>query len=349
MIMNIYRNINRDNVQFDFVIHKKDELFYKDEILSLGGKLYVMPEFSLKNLFKFINFWRNFFNEHKEYKVIHGHVRSTASIYLLIAKIYGLTTITHSHSTSSGSGIESIIKNIMQFPIRFIADYFFACSKIAGEWLFGKRACKKKNFFIIKNAIEAKKFIFNENTRREQRCLLGLEDKYVIGHVGRFDPPKNHEFIIDIFKSIHNINEDVLLLLIGDGVLKDSIKKMVDNLGLHNSVIFTGVRPDIPDLLQAMDIFLFPSIFEGLGISLIEAQATGLHCIVSETIPEEAHITDLVHSIPQNTPVEIWSDKILKYIDGYERQNMYNNIKTSGYDIKTSSEFLEKFYLELLN
>ena len=348
MIMSLYRNINRDKVQFDFVVHTEDKCAFDDEIESLGGKIYRVPRYIGKNHLRYISSWNEFFRKHHEYKVIHGHVRSTASIYLSIAKKYGLTTIAHSHNTSSGVGLSAKVKNILQYPIRYFAEYLFACSKPAGEWLFGKNACQSDNFFILNNSIDVRKFIYNENIRRKIRKEFNIDGKLVVGHIGRFQRQKNHNLLIDIFKKIHDKNNNAVLLLVGDGELRQSIMDKVEDLELSNNVIYTGVRSDIPKLLQAMDVFVFPSLYEGLGIVVIEAQASGLPCVVSDTIPKDAYLTDLVQSIPLNASVEIWADAVLQYYDNHERIDRYYEIKSNGYDIKDSSIWLEKFYISLV-
>jgi len=345
MVMNLYRNIDRSKVQFDFIIHTRDKCDYHEEILSLGGRIYSIPRYKGINLFQYMGDWRKFLKAHPEYKIIHGHVRSTASIYLRIAKNYGLVTIAHSHSTSSGTGFTAISKNLLQYPIRYTADYLFACSKSAGVWLFGKRATKKKKFLILKNAIDTKKYIYDHNTRLDKRKELQIEDKFVIGHVGRFSTPKNHDLLIEIFNVVHNKNKNTILLLVGDGELRPIIENKVKELGLINSVIFMGVRSDIPEILQAMDLFLFPSLFEGLGIVAIEAQAAALPCIVSDSIPKEAHITDLIQSLSLSNSLEEWAEPILNYSDTHERSNMQKEIDSSGYDINRTVHWLQNFYL----
>lgn len=349
MVMNLYRNIDRSKVQFDFIVHTNEHCDYDDEISSLGGKIYRVPRYNGKNHFIYKKSWNEFFQKHTEYKIIHGHVRSTASIYLKIAKKHGLITISHSHSTSSGSGFSAIVKNLLQYSIRFTADYLFACSKSAGEWLFGKKACKKKNFFILNNSIDSAKFTYDKNVRIKKRKELKSEDKYIIGHIGRFHLEKNHNFLIDIFKEVYDKSDNLVLLLVGDGELRKSIKTKVKNLGLTNSVIFAGVREDIPELLQAMDVFLLPSLYEGLGIVAIEAQAAGLQTIVSETIPKEAYITDLIEKEYLSSSPTIWANRILKYKNGYVRKDRHKEISNAGYDIKENSKVLENFYIEQHN
>lgn len=346
--MNQYRNIDRTKVQFDFILHTTEECVYNNEIRNLGGKIYSVPRYKGKNHFKYIKAWNTFFKEHPEYKIIHGHVRSTASIYLKIANKYGLTTIAHSHSTASrGNKIEQIVKNIIQLPVRYIAKYLFACSVEAGRWLFGTKAFKKDNFKVINNAIETEKYVYNKVKRNEKRKYFNIDDKFVIGHIGTFTYPKNHIFLIDIFKEIHDKNEDAVLLLIGDGELRSSIEQKIKALNLSENVILTGVRHDIPDLLQAFDVFLFPSIFEGLPVSLIEAQASGVLCIVSDTITKEVEITNSVVFLSIKDSANYWSDVILKEFNDFNRVDNYKTIKGNGYDIKTEVSWLQEFYLKV--
>ena len=292
-IMNVYRKIDKTKVQFDFLLFREEECDFNEEILELGGKIYWIPRYSGKNHFKYIKAWKTFFKDHPEYKIIHGHVRSTASIYLKIANKNGLTTIAHSHSTSSrGSQLERLVKKSFQLPIRYIADHLFSCSDEAGEWLYGRKSMKKDKYHLLKNAIDTKAFKYSRSIREEKRRELGIQNNKVIGHVGSFTPPKNHTFIIDVFKEIYGKDNDAVLLLVGDGKLRSSIEKKIKNMNLTESVVMTGVRSDVPELLQAMDIMVFPSLFEGLPVTLIEAQASGLPCIVADTITPEVGISD---------------------------------------------------------
>ncbi|MDC3416603.1 glycosyltransferase family 1 protein [Aquibacillus salsiterrae] len=344
MIMNLYRNIDRSRIQFDFIVHTEDECDYDEEIKTLGGTIHRVPRYTGKNHFQYKKAWFDFFRFYPEYKIIHGHVRSTASIYLKVAKNYGLTTIAHSHSTSSGKGVTAITKNILQYPIRYTADYLFACSKSAGEWLYGKGASSKNNFYVLSNAIDAVKYIYDENIRLEKRKEFQIENKLVIGHVGRFSPPKNHTFLIDIFKTVHDKNENAVLLLVGDGEQRSLIETKVNELGLYDNVIFTGIREDIPELLQAIDIFLFPSIYEGLPVTLVEAQASGLPCVISDRITEEVAVTNSIRFISLEEKVEYWAETVLEISSSYKRDNNYLNIVESGYDIKSVTKWYAEFY-----
>lgn len=346
MIMNLYRNIDRSMIQFDFVVHTKEKCAFDDEIISLGGLIYSVPQYNGRNHFQYIKVWKKFIEQHIEYRIIHGHVRSTASIYLNVAKAYGLVIIAHSHSIASrGNKFEQIVKNILQLPIRNVADNLFSCSSEAGKWLFGKNMIKNKKHNIVKNAINIDQFVFNEDKRNEIRKLLNIEDKFVVGHVGSFSYPKNHKFLLDIFSEVQKRVKESVLLLVGDGELKKSIDSKINQLKLSNNVLMIGVRSDISELLQAMDVFLFPSLFEGLGIAVVEAQAAGLHTVVSEAIPEEACVTDLIEKEFLNSPISKWVDKILKYAYGYERKDTSKIIKSKGYDVRETAKWLQNFYL----
>ncbi|HEM3672388.1 TPA: glycosyltransferase family 1 protein [Streptococcus suis] len=347
MIMNLYRNIDREKIQFDFIVHTQEKCAFDDEIEQLGGRIYKVPKYVGTNHLSYKNAWKNFFMSHSDYKIIHGHVRSTASVYLKIAKKYNLTAIAHSHSISSGSGIKAVIKNLLQYPIRHISDYFIACSESAGRWLFGDKIVASNKFKILNNAIEIEHFTFNNQVRDTIRKEFSIEDKYVIGHVGRFHPTKNHEFLIDIFKSVQSKVNNSVLLLIGDGALKESIRMKVRKEKLENSVIFAGVRSDVHDIFQGMDLFLFPSLFEGLGIVVVEAQAAGLNCIVSDQIPDEAIITKLVDKVSLSKSPEYWSEVAIKKIN-YKRKDTSEFIKAAGYDIKETAKWLENFYIGLV-
>lgn len=348
LIMNVYRNIDRKKVQFDFLLRSEEDLYF-EEIKSLGGKVFIMPSFPRHAWKNYIE-TKKFLESHKEYSIIHVH--GNALIYmnaLLIAKNKGIPCrVMHSHNTQTRRPIYRIVHEFNKLFIENIATDYFACSNVAGKWMF-----KNKQYKLINNAIDVEKFLYNEEYRKNIREELHLEGKFVIGHIGRFLYSKNHEFIIDIFKKVFDQNSDALLVLVGSGPLEQRIRNKVKELGLSNNVIFTGVRSDVYKLLQAFDLFLFPSYFEGLPVTLIEAQASGLRCIVSSEVSDEVKISELVDFIDLQQPLEYWVNEILKNSLGYERQNMYDQIKSSGYSIKEMAGDLEEFYLnketQLLN
>lgn len=341
MIMNIYRNIDRSKVQFDFVVHTDDKCHFDEEIYRLGGEIYHVPKYTIKNHFSYIKAWNEFFKKHHEYKIIHGHMYSIASVYLSVAKKHGLITIAHSHNTSNGTGMNKIIRQIYRMPINKCSDYKFACGIEAGKWLF-----RTKDFKVINNAIDVKQYKYNEEIAREYRAKLNISDKFVIGHVGRFQEQKNHEFLIDVFYEIQKQREDAVLLLVGDGGLRPQIEEKVEKLGINEKVIFTGVRFDVPDLMQAMDMFLFPSHYEGLSVVLIEVQAAGLPIYTSSTVAKETDITKTIKFINLEDGATGWTKIILQ--SGCEREKSNGErIVESGYDIKQSGCKMQELYLQI--
>lgn len=320
MVMNLYRNIDRNKIQFDFIKHTESKCAYDDEIKELGGRIYSIPKYKVYNHFQYKKAWNNFFKKHPEYKIIHGHVRSTATIYLKIAKKYGLYAIAHSHSTSSGKGIKAIIKNMLQFRIRYITDYFMGCSKEANEWLYGKKIANSEKCIILHNAIDVEKYTYNEDIRNKLRKELNIkEDEMVVGNIGRFSYMKNHKFLIDIFEKLCK-TENCKLLLVGDGELKNDIQNIVKNKHLESKVIFTGVRSDVNEILQAMDIFVMPSIFEGLPVTLIEAQASGVPSLITNIITKEVDITPLIYRENLKNEPLIWANKIKEILKNFNRR-----------------------------
>lgn len=344
MIMNLYRNIDRKKIQFDFVIHTDEECDYNSEIYNLGGKIFNFPRYSGKNHFHYKSKWKEFFTENPNYKIVHGHMRSTASIYLQLAKDNNITTIAHSHSISSrGNLIERIVKNKLQGPLKNIADYLFACSYAAGEWLYGANV-KNDNFYIINNAINLQKFTYNKEIRETIRKKYNLEGKVVVGHVGNFTAPKNHLFLIEIFNDLQKEFEQCRLLLLGDGELKNQIVKKIESLNLADKVILLGNQDNINEYLQAMDLFVFPSLFEGLGMAVIEAQVSGLPCFISNRIPKEVIKVDLVKQLPLNN-AQAWTRKISDELKFKNTKRISQINHFLDYDIKSVAKKLESFYL----
>lgn len=345
MIINLYKNVDRTKIQFDFIIDHKDQVDLVPLVKSLGAKVFYMPTFKGYNILKVRKEWINFFINHKEYKVLHSHVRSYATLFIPIAKQYGVKTIIHSHSTSNGKGISSILKRFMQFPLRFQADYLIGCSKEASQWLYGKKALQKKNHYLFKNAIDVYSFKFDKEIRKKYRESLQINKNTVFIHIGRFHESKNHEFLIEVFEKIHINNKNTVLLLIGDGPLKAQIESIVLEKHLNLSVFFLGNRDDVNSILQAADCFLFPSKWEGLPLTVVEAQASGMKCIVSSMITKEVILTDLVTQLPIDKGSEIWSNQVLKL--NLDRNDYTDEIKKAGYDIKSSSNWLMDFYYKI--
>lgn len=345
-VMNVYRNIDRSKVQFDFVVTPETKEGFYDEITNLGGKIFTCPRYKGTNHIQYNKWWDNFFNKHPEYKVIHGHVRSTASIYLKIAKKHELVTIAHSHSTSNGNGISAIVKRIMQLPIRKQADFLFACSDKAGKWLFGEKAITQQNYYMIPNGVDLKRFEFDINKRNQMRMTLGIkEDMMILGHIGRLSTPKNHKFLLNVFNQYHKINSNSKLLLVGDGELFDSIKQHINKLDINDAVIMTGSKQNTEDYYQIMDIFLFPSLWEGLPVSVVEAQANGLQCIISDVITHDVDLTALIQYLPLDE--KLWLGAIA---EAHKKKRIgltsEDRVRLQPFDAITVANKLQEFYLK---
>lgn len=339
-IMNIYRKINREKIQFDFLIRNSKNNVYLDEINKLGGRIYFLPQFP-KNLFRNLIELKSFLNEHREYNVIHVHANSLVYIFPLIFgnKIGIENIIIHSHSTHAKNSIAEIIHYLFRPYAYKLATKKLACSKSAGKWMYGNR-----EFDVIKNAIDAKRFRFNKKIRQIMRKEMNLENKLVIGHIGRFVRPKNHKFLLRVFKKVYELNKDAVLLLIGDGPLRNVIKKEIANLRLDESVYLLGVRKDIHRLLQVFDLFLFPSLFEGLPFTLIEAQAAGLPCLISDTITDEVIITNNVRKLSLSLSIEQWANELIEMSSSFKRLDTFDVIRNSEYDINHIISQLEQIY-----
>lgn len=345
-VMNLYRNIDRNLIQFDFIIDHPNELYFKEEIEELGGRVYSLPGFNGFNIGEVKKAWNRFFREHPDYRILHSHTRSYASLYLPIAKKNGLKTIIHSHSTSNGTGAKALIKKVLQYPLRYQADYLFACSEISGEWLYGKRAIKKENYKMIPNAIDVGKYTFSNKNRSEIRKEFNIPNgDIVLGHVGRFHEAKNHLFLLDVFYMYNKRHSNAKLLLVGDGELRKVIENRINELGLCRSVIMTGAKNDVNRLLSAMDYFLFPSIWEGLPVAVVEAQAAGLPCFVSSTVTKDVAVSSLVKYLTIKDGVECWVDEIEN--TPLTKTDVSSQISEAGFDMKETSKELSNFYKEL--
>lgn len=312
VIMNYYRHIGREKVQFDFLHFVACEDSYADEIKSLGGKVYCVekPGGSLKSV-KQLN---SFFQIHaKEYTWLHNHEVYLTFLLRPVSKRYGLEKfIVHCHATKySDKPLHAVRNGILCLPIRFIKVERFACSEAAGKFLYGEKKMKARKVFIMHNTIDCEKFRFRPEVRERLRKEMGLEGKFVIGHVGRFERQKNHEFLIRVFAEVHKQMPESVLLMVGEGSLEQSVKKIVRKQILEKSVVFLGQRTDVDDLLQVMDIFLLPSRYEGLGIVLFEAQANGLKCYASDYVPKESSLGNTIY-LPLKNAYSFWADVIWK-------------------------------------
>lgn len=343
-IMDLYRNINREEMQFDFLVHSAKEEHFDKEIKALGGNVYRIPRFKMYNWFQYKKALKQFFAAHKEFRAVHGHMTSTASIYLPIAKKAGVPiTIAHSRSAGVPGGIKGILTKWLRNSLKHKTDYCLACSKEAGEAVFGKEWSDKGNVEVVPNAIAAGKYVYDESVRNAKRAELGVEDKLVIGHVGSFREPKNHVFLIQIFAEIYKKRKDAVLLLLGEGALMEQIKQQVKDAGLSETVRFLGNQADVSSYYQAMDYLVFPSLFEGLPGTVIEAQTAGLRCLISANITKEVLVTELVESYSLDKTATEWAEHVLANC-GYERRSRLSDVEKAGFDISAQIGRYKEIY-----
>lgn len=340
MLMNYYRKADRNKIQFDFLVHRNFEADYDQEIRNLGGRIYKLPRLNpfSKTYLKELN---SFFIEHKEYKIVHSHLDCMAGIPLKYAKRNGVPIrIAHAHSSNQTKDKKYLLKLIYKRNIRKNATDLFACAYDAGRWMFG---CDR--FHVMNNAIDAGAYAVNAKTAAEVRQELGVPgDAFVVGHVGRFAPPKNHKFIVRIFAEVAKVKPDAFLLFVGDGDLRKETEELTVDLGIRNRVIFAGMRTDVNRVLQAMDVFLFPSTYEGLPLSIIEAQAAGIPCLISDKVPIECRKTDLVRQLSLQESPDVWKDAVIAAREMLKRDTSGEIIK-AGFDIASNTKWLESFYL----
>lgn len=351
MIMNYMRNINRDMIRFDFLTNREYRGAYEDEIERLGGKVWHMCPMYPGKFRQYKREVRQFLKEHPEYRIIHSNLEERSYFALKEAKKLGVPVrISHSHNRPLGFDLKLLMRYYFRFMLKYYNTHMFSCGVEAGDWLYGKK--NRDKVIIMNNAIDAKEYVYDREKSQAVKEALGVSGKLVIGHVGRFFPQKNHQFLIEIFKEIHDRNADAVLLLAGGGELDDSlkneIKRKVEDLGLTDCVQFLGVREDVNELMQAFDLFLLPSLFEGLPVTMVEAQAVGLPCVISDKVPIQCDITGNVQVVALEEQPKIWAEKILQFAEGFERKDTRERIEQAGFDIGQNAKWLETFYREAL-
>lgn len=344
-IMDLYRHIDRNRVQFDFLVHTESEGYFDREIEELGGRIFRVPRFRLYNYFSYRKAWKDFLREHHGFKVVQGHMTSTAAIYLPLAKKAGISvTVAHARSAGVDKGFKGTITKWMRRKLYKKADYLFTCSELAGIAVFGEKAQKEGKTIFIPNAIDCPAFAYDENKRKEMRQLLGLSDKYVIGHVGRFHYAKNHEYLFRIFMALKESGKkDYALMLLGDGGKIEQFKMLAKELGMEEDVHFLGNHSNVNDYYQAMDYFVYPSRFEGLPGTMVEAQTCGLKCIMSDAICPEVAVTELVKMMNIGEDPERWADYIEETAD-YERKEFVTEMRRAGFDVRAQAVKMLQFY-----
>ena len=344
MLMNYYRTIDKDKIQFDFLVQREENGSYDEEIQYLGGHIYKIPSFNPLKHKKYLHAIDDFFKKnHKKYKIVHTHNNALGMYVLRSAKKYNIPVrIAHSHSSNYSIDYKVPFLLYAKNKLKNYTTDHFACGESAASWLFGNKA----NVRILKNAVNLNDFNYNEKYRREIRRKYDIQDKeLVIGHVGRFNKSKNHNFIISVFKEILKTT-NAKLLLVGSGDSEEkNIKELVKSLKIENKVIFAGTQTEVYKFLNAMDVFLFPSIHEGLPVTLIEAQANGLQCVISSSIPDECKITDLINFVSLKDNISNWADTVISK-GKLKRKDTSEDIKQSGFEINNATTILEKFYLD---
>lgn len=340
-IMNVYRVIDRNKIQFDFLTHYSEKQFYDEEIESLGGRIYRLTVREDKNFIKYLHDLHKFFDEHKEYKIVHGHMDSLGVFYLGAAKRADVETrIAHAHNVIIGEDSKKRVRQLMDKFYKTNATTLFACSEDAGRYMFGD-----SQFKVVRNPIDVRKFSFNAVMREKVRNSLGLQNKFVIGHVGRFAPQKNHKFVIDVFNEIVKLRPDACLVLVGDGELKEEIKSYCNKLKIDDKIQMLGVRDDVAELYQAFDDFLFPSIYEGLGIVAVEAQASGLPTICSDRVPKLAGATNLFYQLSLDSSPKVWAETCIRASEENKRHDNSEDLMKMGYDVGDVANQLSAFYI----
>lgn len=337
-IMNVYRNIDREKVQFDFILNMKKEISYDEEIESMGGKVYYVTRKKESPLKNFLEVYKII--KEQKYDTVCRHSDNAFTVTdLVAAKIAGAKRIImHSHSTQTkNSGLHYFFR--LWFP--FVTTHRFACSNTAGKWMYGK-----KDYQVVPNAIDTGKFLYSEETRKKMRAEWKVEDAHVYGHVGSFVYAKNHLFLIEVFREISKKDEKAVLFLVGDGELRKDTEEKIKEYGLEQKVILTGRRMNVPDFLQMFDVLLFPSVYEGLPVSLVEAQASGLNCLISDRITDEVILTDCARKYSIDLGAVSWADKAMEVMEKANntiRKSRQEEICRVGYDIRSLVKFYEDF------
>jgi len=350
MLMNYLRYIDRSQVQFDFLLTGDRHFEYESEIKDLGGKIYRIPRLGYKSFPSFIAGLNRFFKEHNYYPIVHSHWNAFNGLVLFFAKLHGVQCrISHSHIAKKSSGIYGLLQILLKRIIKYTATINVSCGEEAALFLYGKKEYKIGNYVIFNNSIEVDKFRYSSSTRIQLRKKLGIAPNTVVmGHIGRFMKQKNHRFILSIFDEFLKIKNDCKLLLIGEGPLEEELKRKVNLLNIEEKVIFMGVIPNVNDYLQVMDIFIFPSLYEGLSLSIIEAQAAGLPVVASKSIDPHSKVSPLVEFVSLKEKPTVWASVVYSKLKHQNRENYYRYIVDADYDVKNSAQKLQKYYISLL-
>ena len=346
VIFNYFKYIDKKKFKFDFICESDSTNIPYDTINKLGGRVILVSPY--ENTSKYINDLTEVFKK-GEYNIVHSHTNALSYLSLKAAKKAKIPVrIAHSHNSSIKLEQGKLLKNIYKILLRQSATHYFACNEQSAKFLFGEKEYNSGNVFIISNAIEVDKFKYNKKNRIKKRKDLDIaQDNIVIGHVGRFISQKNHEFILDLFKSIHDKNPKTILMLCGQGPLMKEIREKAYSMGIYDDIKFLGQVSDIDKCYQAMDLFILPSFYEGFPLTLIEAQAAGLPCFASTDVGEECMLLNSTTLLKLGSPLKIWRKLILESLVDFEKVDTTEEIKAKGYNIEDEVKKLEKKYIEL--
>lgn len=344
-LLDWYRNIDRSKVQFCLVkLNNIDDTYNVNEFKHLGGEIYNLPSLSIKNLFKYMKMLNNLFQTEK-FDIVHVHDVSSGTFVLMMAKLYKIKTrILHSRTTNYLPKEKNLlIKKCLRKIAPIFSNNFFACSYEAGVWGFGKKNSEKVK--VIKNGIQIEKFMFNEEIRKKIRRDLGIENKKVIGTISRLSDQKNILFLLDIFREIYQRDNNVVLLIVGEGDIKNELVKKAKSLSLDKQIIFLGERMDVWNYYMSFDVFISTSFYEGFGTTAIESQATGTPTILSTGFPEVVCITDIVERIDLNDSMNKWVNKVMNAMVIRGDKTTVDKIIAAGYSARAVAKELESIYL----
>lgn len=345
VVMNYYRHIDHSKVQFDFICDEDSTNIPYDEIKSLGGKVILIPPY--QKVFKYHHTLKKILKQ-GNYPIVHSHINTLSVFSLWAARSANIPVrIAHSHSTTNPKEKKkNLLKQLLRPFSKLFATNYMCCSELAGRWLFGNNIYEEGRVKLLNNAIDVENFVYDKEIRLEVRKELNIKDNMlVVGHIGRFVEQKNHQFLIDIFNEVHRENKNSILLLVGQGPLEESIKEKVEALGLKDSVIFLGQRNDTNRLYQAMDVFVLPSLYEGLPVVGVEAQTAGLPCILSSDMTKETKVLDSTNFIDLNKRKSYWKNNIFEATLKYPRKNTIKEITDKGFNIESEAHNLEDYYL----
>ena len=362
-IMDLYRHTDRNRVQFDFLVHSGEEGFYEKEIRELGGRIFRVPRFRIYNYFSYRKALKEFFQKHHEFALVQGHMTSTAAIYLPIAKKEGVKkTAAHARSAGVDKGLKGTMTRFLRRNLADKADYLFTCSELAGISVYGEKAVREGKTIFIPNAIDCAGFTFDPEKRKKLREELGLTDALIIGHVGRFHYAKNHEYLLRVFAELCRMSagaggstaetgadQKYHLILLGEGPLMEDTRKLAEELGVADRVHFLGNHKNIADYYQAMDYFVYPSRYEGMPGTIVEAQASGLPCLMSDTICREVIVTELVETMSIEKEPKVWAEGLQRRIDALvpkqeNRKKYAAKMAAAGFDVQAQAERMMRFY-----